>query len=120
MEFDFVILDETESTNSAALKLAKSTDKPTLIVAKKQTNGRGRIDRSWSDPGGNFSGSILIKIDEDKITLPLLKEKDLIKRSTKKVKIYLDTKETRKLELEGIQATKSVQKLIEESGGSIK
>tara|TARA_Y100001970_G_scaffold250734_1_gene322789 strand:- start:17363 stop:17794 length:432 start_codon:yes stop_codon:yes gene_type:complete len=64
--------------------------------------------------------SALIKIDEDKITLPLLKEKDLIKRSTKKVKIYLDTKETRKLELEGIQATKSVQKLIEESGGSIK
>tara|TARA_Y100001968_G_C19328060_1_gene702811 strand:+ start:683 stop:1114 length:432 start_codon:yes stop_codon:yes gene_type:complete len=64
--------------------------------------------------------SALIKIDEDKITLALLKEKDLIKRSTKKVKIYLDTKETRKLELEGIQATKSVQKLIEESGGSIK
>ena len=72
MEFDFVILDETESTNSAALKLAKSTDKPTLIVAKKQTNGRGRIDRSWSDPGGNFSGSILIKIDEDVQNLSLI------------------------------------------------
>ena len=71
MEFDFVILDETESTNSEALKLAKFTDKPTLIVAKKQTNGRGRIDRSWSDPGGNFSGSILIKIDEDVQNLAL-------------------------------------------------
>ncbi len=71
MEFDFVILDETESTNSEALKLAKFTDKPTFIVAKKQTNGRGRVDRSWLDPSGNFSGSILIKIDEDLQNLAL-------------------------------------------------
>ena len=71
MEFDFVILDETESTNSEALKLAKSTDRPTFVVAKKQTNGRGRIDRSLSDPSGNFSGSILIKIDEDLQNLAL-------------------------------------------------
>ena len=71
MEFDFVILDETESTNSEALKLAKSTDRPTFVIAKKQTNGRGRIDRRWSDPSGNFSGSILIKIDEDLQNLAL-------------------------------------------------
>jgi BirA family biotin operon repressor/biotin-[acetyl-CoA-carboxylase] ligase len=71
MEFVFVILDEAESTNSEALKLAKSTDRPTFVVAKKQTNGRGRIDRSWSDPSGNFSGSILIKIDEDLQNLAL-------------------------------------------------
>ena len=71
MEFDFVILDETESTNSEALKLAKFTDKPTFVVAKKQTNGRGRVDRSWLDPVGNFSGSILIKIDEDLQSLAL-------------------------------------------------
>ena len=71
MEFDFVFLDETESTNSEALKLAKSTDRPTFVVAKKQTNGRGRIDRSWSDLSGNFSGSILIKIDEDLQNLAL-------------------------------------------------
>tara|TARA_B100000700_G_scaffold288474_1_gene344974 strand:+ start:231 stop:680 length:450 start_codon:yes stop_codon:yes gene_type:complete len=71
MEFDFIILDETESTNSEALKLAKSTDRPTFIVAKKQTNGRGRTDRSWSDPSGNFSGSILVKIDEDLQNLAL-------------------------------------------------
>ena len=71
MEFDFFIVDETESTNSEALKLAESTDKPTFVVAKKQTNGRGRIDRSWSDPSGNFSGSILIKIDEDLQNLAL-------------------------------------------------
>ncbi len=39
MEFDFVILDETESTNSEALKLAKSTDRPTLVVAKNRQMG---------------------------------------------------------------------------------
>ena len=71
MEFDFVYLDETESTNSEALKLANFTDKPTFIIAKKQTNGRGRIDRLWADPVGNFSGSILIKIDEDLQNLAL-------------------------------------------------
>ena len=71
MKFDFVYLDEAESTNSEALKLANFTDKPTFIIAKKQTNGRGRIDRLWADPVGNFSGSILIKIDEDLQNLAL-------------------------------------------------
>ena len=71
MEFDFIYLDEVASTNSEALKRANFTDKPTFIVAKKQTNGRGRIDRFWVDPFGNFSGSILIKIDEDLQTLAL-------------------------------------------------
>lgn len=71
MEFDYIYLDEAASTNSEALKLANFTDKPTFIVAKKQTNGRGRIDRFWVDPFGNFSGSILIKIDEDLQTLAL-------------------------------------------------
>ena len=71
MEFDFVILDETESTNSEALKLAKSTDRPTFVIAKNRHNGRGRLDRRWADPSGNFSGSILIKIDEDLQSLAL-------------------------------------------------
>ena len=39
MEFDFVILDETESTNSEALKLAKSTDKPTSSLLKDRQMG---------------------------------------------------------------------------------
>ena len=53
MEFDFVILDETESTNSEALKLAKSTDRPTFVVAKNRQMG-GVVLISWSDPSGNF------------------------------------------------------------------
>jgi len=65
MNVDFVILDETESTNSEALRLAKFIDMPTFILAKRQTNGRGRSARLWVDPVGNFSGTILIKLDED-------------------------------------------------------
>ena len=65
MKIDFVILDETKSTNSEALRRAKFVDKPTFILAKKQTNGRGRSARLWVDPVGNFSGTILIKLDDD-------------------------------------------------------
>ena len=65
MKIDFVILDETESTNSEALRRVKFVDKPTFILAKKQTNGRGRSARLWVDPVGNFSGTILIKLDDD-------------------------------------------------------
>ena len=56
MEFDFVILEEAESTNAEAIKLAKLTNRPTFVIAKKQTNGRGRFDRRWAAPSGNFSG----------------------------------------------------------------
>ena len=65
MKIDFVILDETKSTNSEALRRAKFVDKPTFILAKKQTNGRGRSARLWVDPVGNFSGTFLIKLDDD-------------------------------------------------------
>ena len=71
MEFDFVILEEAESTNAEAIKLAKLTNRPTFVIAKRQTNGRGRLDRRWAAPSGNFSGSILIKIDEDLQNLAL-------------------------------------------------
>ena len=48
MEFDFVILEETESTNSEALKLAKSTDRPTFVVAKKTDKWTGSY---WIEVG---------------------------------------------------------------------
>jgi len=34
-------------------------------LLKKQTDGRGRSTRLWVDPVGNFSGTILIKLDDD-------------------------------------------------------
>lgn len=53
------MLDETGSTNAeAALRAPELTD-PTWIMAKRQTNGRGRRGRAWQDPVGNFAGTYL-------------------------------------------------------------
>ena len=43
----------------------------------------------------------------------------LLKNSTKKVKVFLDTESCTKMELKGIRTTASVKKLIEEAGGSV-
>jgi len=54
---------ELESTNKTALELASNhelSDRE-IILAKKQTAGRGRMSRSWSSPEGNLYFSILLK-----------------------------------------------------------
>ena len=63
--------------------------------------------------------SSLIKLGEQEISIQVLSEADLIKNSTKKVKIFLDTTECTKMKLTGLKTTASVKKLIEEAGGSV-
>jgi large subunit ribosomal protein L15 len=63
--------------------------------------------------------SSLVRLGEEEITLQVLSEADLIKNSTKKVKIFLDTAECTKMKLTGLKTTASVKKLIEEAGGSV-
>jgi len=63
--------------------------------------------------------STLISLGKEEITLQILSEADVIKNSTKKVKIFLDTTECTKMKLTGLRTTASVKKLIEEAGGSI-
>ena len=63
--------------------------------------------------------SSLVRLGKEEITLQVLSEADLIKNSTKKVKIFLDTNECTKMKLTGLRATASVKKLIEETGGSV-
>ena len=63
--------------------------------------------------------SSLISLDEEEISIQVLSEADLIKNSTKKVKIFLDTTECTKMKLTGLKTTASVKKLIEEAGGSV-
>ena len=53
------------------------------------------------------------------VSIESLIEADLIKNSTKKVKIFLDTDSCPKMNLKGIKTTASVKKLIEDAGGSI-
>ena len=53
------------------------------------------------------------------VSLESLIEADLIRNSTKKVKVFLDTDSCTKMNLKGIHTTASVKKLIEEAGGSV-
>ena len=53
------------------------------------------------------------------VSIETLIEADLIRNSTKKVKVFLDTDSSTKMNLKGISTTASVKKLIEEAGGSV-
>lgn len=53
------------------------------------------------------------------VSIETLIEADLIRNSTKKVKVFLDTDSSTKMNLKGIHTSSSVKKLIEEAGGSV-
>ena len=44
---DFIVLDECKSTNDEVAKMIGNRPLPFVVVAKKQTSGRGRMNRSW-------------------------------------------------------------------------
>ena len=52
--------DILDSTNDEAMRLSKNGQKgPLWIVAKRQSAGRGRQQRQWHSPQGNFYASLL-------------------------------------------------------------
>lgn len=57
------MLGDTTSTNAVALEAAQSgTPDGTVVVADRQTAGRGRLARRWESPGGhNLYCSIVIR-----------------------------------------------------------
>ena len=63
--------------------------------------------------------SALVTSGLTEVTIDSLVEKDLIRNSTKKVKVFLDTDDCSKMNLKGINTTASVKKLIEEAGGTV-
>ena len=63
--------------------------------------------------------STLVSAGISEVSLESLIEADLIRNSTKKVKVFLDTDSSTKMNLKGIHTTSSVKKLIEEAGGSV-
>ena len=63
--------------------------------------------------------STLIASGITEVTIESLMNADLIKNSTKQVKVFLDTDTCSKINLKGIKTTASVKKLIEDAGGSI-
>jgi len=55
--------DEVDSTNAVAFRLAlEGAEHGELVVAERQTGGRGRRGRSWSSPGGlNLYASFILR-----------------------------------------------------------
>ena len=63
--------------------------------------------------------STLVQSGISDVSIESLMKADLIKNSTKKVKVFLDTDKCSKMNLKGINTSLSVKKLIEEAGGSV-
>lgn len=63
--------------------------------------------------------STLVKLGKEIVDIKSLVEADLIRNSTKKVKVFKDTEECIKMDLSGLRVTASVKSLIEKAGGSV-
>ncbi|OIQ33587.1 MAG: biotin--[acetyl-CoA-carboxylase] ligase [Alphaproteobacteria bacterium MedPE-SWcel] len=53
------VLDEVDSTLDEAARIAPTLTRPEWILARRQTKGRGRRGRAWTDPTGNFAGTLV-------------------------------------------------------------
>jgi len=63
--------------------------------------------------------STLVQSGISDVSIESLMNVDLIKNSTKKVKVFLDTDKCSKMNLKGIKTSLSVKKAIEGAGGSV-
>ena len=64
--------NEIDSTQNFAQQIAQDEKEDgTIIIAEKQTNGRGRLNRKWNSPKGGISFSLIIhpKFDISSSTL---------------------------------------------------
>lgn len=61
-EWFYEDLEETSSTNDAVFELFKNTGAASVVTAKKQTNGRGRLGRVWEGESGNLFSSFIFEI----------------------------------------------------------
>ncbi len=62
IKIKYLELEETASTNDATLELARSgAEEGLVVIAKRQTRGRGREGREWLSQEGNLFCSILLR-----------------------------------------------------------
>jgi BirA family biotin operon repressor/biotin-[acetyl-CoA-carboxylase] ligase len=61
MRWDIIYLEEVDSTNEYAKRLLPNISEGTVIVAKKQTAGKGRKNRVWASPEGGLWMSVILK-----------------------------------------------------------
>lgn len=68
-----VYLSEVDSTNLEAKRIAaEDFEDKLLIVCGRQTGGRGRLDRTWTDNGEDVCMSCLFKPDIPPVDVPAL------------------------------------------------
>ena len=58
-----LVLAETDSTNAEALRRLDTLDRPTWILALRQTAARGRRGRRWLSEPGNFAATLALRPD---------------------------------------------------------
>ncbi|ABV84849.1 biotin--[acetyl-CoA-carboxylase] ligase [Rickettsia massiliae] len=73
-KFKLIVFDKLDSTHSEAMRMAQNTkvDANYAVLAKSQTNGRGRSGKNWQSRSGNLHVSLLIKPDKELELLPQL------------------------------------------------
>lgn len=57
------VLDEVDSTLNEAARIAPTLAGPEWILALRQTAARGRRGRAWSNPEGNFSATLALRLE---------------------------------------------------------
>jgi len=55
------VLDEVDSTNAEAARIAAELSGPEWILALRQTAARGRRGRGWVNPEGNFAATLVMR-----------------------------------------------------------
>ena len=62
---DLRVLDEVDSTLDEAARIAAGLDRPTWILARRQTAARGRRGRPWVAPEGNLFATLVMRPSGD-------------------------------------------------------
>jgi len=63
LSYSVVILEEAGSTNTEAFARARAGEAgPLWVVARRQTQGRGRSGRRWASEVGNLYASLLVRL----------------------------------------------------------
>ena len=73
-ERNVIFLDETDSTNNYLKALIRSTSDSvfTVVSARRQTGGRGRLGRSFFSPDGGLYFSFSLPLSGDEKNIPLI------------------------------------------------
>ncbi len=70
---DLRLLKEVVSTNTLAMDLARNgAPDGTVVVAEQQTDGKGRLGRTWISPRGNIYTSVILRPQVPTRSAPLI------------------------------------------------